>query len=102
MTETGPFTKALALRMERACKGIQFIGNDGKPYEPDWEADAKWYVACQIAEDMRDTNTVRDWAHFVLNGMEALTDEDVKDLFWPEDEPEGMPTEKELRYWRHG
>jgi len=103
MAEKGPFTQALALRMQRACKGIDFIGNDGKPYEPDWEADAQWFVAYQMAEQMHSDHTVKDWAHYVLNGMEPLTDEDVKEWFWPEDgDVTGLPSEEELRKWRHG
>jgi len=102
--QTGPFIKALAIRMERACLGIQFIGNDGKPYKRDYEEDARWYVAYQITADMRETYTTKDWAYFVLDGMQPLTDEDVREWFFPEDgdEIQGLPSEEELRKWLHG
>lgn len=102
--QTGPFIKAFALRIERALKGIEFIGNDGKPYERDYEADARWYVAWHMAEDMRETYMVRDWAEFCLNGMQPLTDEDVKEWFWPEDEDEitGLPSEEHIVKFFHG
>lgn len=101
--ETGPFIRAFALRIEKATSHIQFIGQNGKPRERDYEDEARWYVAVQMASEMHSDHTVKDWAHYVLNGMQPLTDEDVKEWFWPEDGPiTGMPSHKELVRWFHG
>lgn len=102
--QTGPFIKALAIRIERATKHIEMNGNDGKPRKRDYEDEARWYVAYQMAEDMRGDYTTKDWAHFVLDGMQPLTDEDVKEWFFPEDgeEIQGLPHDKELVTWFHG
>jgi hypothetical protein len=95
--------QALANRMKEACVGIDFIGNDGKPYNRDYERDALWYTAYHIAEGMTDGMRTKDWAHFVLDGMEALSCQDVVDHFYPEgDEAQHLPTEEECVKWLHG
>ena len=96
--------QALANRMKSACEGIDFIGNDGRPYDKDYEREAIWWVSCQIAERMREDHTVKDWAHYVMEGMEALTVEDVSDFFYPEGEEwyRPLPTEEECVKWLHG
>lgn len=101
--QTGPFIKIFAERIKWALKGIQFIGNDGKPYERDYEEDARWYTAYHMAENMREDYTVKDWAHYTLNGMQPLTDEDVHDWFHDEDKHAMMwPSKEELISWFHG
>jgi len=92
--ETGPTIKMLASRMAEVTKKVDFIGRDGKPYERDYEADARWYVARHLADEMREDYTAKDWAHYVLEGMQPLTDEDVADFL-----VEGTPTDKEILAW---
>jgi hypothetical protein len=92
--ETGPAIKMLASRMAEVTKKVDFIGRDGKPYERDHEADARWYVAYNLAEEARDCNSARDWGHVFLNGMPPLTDEDVADYLI-----EGTPTDEEILAW---
>jgi len=92
--QTGPSIKMLASRFAEVTKKVDFIGKDGKPYERDYEADARWYVALQLAIEMHDDHTVRDWAHCVLNGMQPLTDEDVEEYL-----VEGTPTDEEILRW---
>lgn len=95
--------KALALRMKRACEGIDFIGNDGKPYDKDYDEEALRYVAYHIAEQMREDYRIWDWAHFVMEGMQPLSCEDVVDYFYPEGgEAMHLPTEEECVKWLHG
>jgi len=80
--ETGPHIKELAALIEKHTEDyVPFI-----PYKKrDYEKEARWYAAHQIAEEMRQSYTTKDWADFVLNGMQPLTDEDVKLLFDPEE-----------------
>lgn len=92
--ETGPAIKMLASRFAEVTKKVDFIGRDGKPYKRDYEADALWYVASCLAQEMRDDNTVKDWAHIVLGGMQPLSDEDVRDYLI-----EGTPTDTEILAW---
>jgi hypothetical protein len=33
---------------------------------------AYWFVAYQQASDLRDANTIKDWAHMLLNGCKPL------------------------------
>ena len=84
----------LASRFAEVCKKVDFIGRDGKPYERNWEADARWYVASCLAQEMRDDYTVKDWAHIVLDGLPNLSDEDVADYLI-----EGTPTDTEILAW---
>jgi len=103
--QTGPFIRAFAIRIEKATGHIDFIGNNGEPRKRDFEDEARWYVAYQLAQEYHECNTVKDWAHFMLNGMQPLTDEDVKEYFWPEEEDaeiKGMPSHAELVRWFHG
>ncbi len=91
--ETGPSIKLLASRFAEVTAKVDFIGRDGNR-EHDYEADARWYVAYNLAEEARDCNSARDWGHVFLNGMPPLTDEDVKDYL-----VEGMPTDAEIMAW---
>lgn len=105
--ETGPFIRAFALRIEKATSHIEMIGitpKGGEPRKRDYEDEARWYVGYHIAQEMHSDHTVKDWAHYVIEGMQPLTDEDVKEFFWPEDGEEitGMPSHKELVRWFHG
>lgn len=45
----------------------------------DYIAEAHWFVAFSIAECMREDYTTKDWAHYVKEGMQPQTDEDVED-----------------------
>jgi len=92
--ETGPAIKMLASRFAEVCKDVQFIGSDGKPYERDWEADALWYVARQLATEMMECYMSKDWAHCLLNGIQPLDDEAVYDYLI-----EGTPTDAEILKW---
>ena len=89
--QTGPNITEFAEHIKESLTGIDFIGRDGKPYERDWEADARWYTAYQMAEQMREDYTVKDWAYYTLDGMQPLTDEDVLEWFQAEDEETGDP-----------
>lgn len=101
--QTGPNIKEFAKRIEEATNHIDFIGNDGKPRNRDFEEEARWYTAYQMAENMRQDYTTKDWAYHTLDGMQPLTDEDVKDWFYDEDEKEwNWPTKEELISWFHG
>ena len=87
-----------AARIEKATSHIEFIGNDGSPRKRDYIDEAKWYVGYQIAAQMRDEYTVKDWAYYVVEGMQPLTDTDVLTWF----EAEGEPTDEQLVQWFHG
>lgn len=103
--KVGVYTRAFAKRIEDATSHIDFIGNDGKPRVRNYEDEARWYVAVHLAEDMRTDHTTKDWAHFVMEGMQPLNDQDIYEFFYPEDgEPGecGMPTREELIRWFHG
>lgn len=101
--QTGPTISRFASRIRVALKGIEFIGNDGKPYERDYEADARWYVAYQMAENMRECYGMKDWAYCVLDGMQPLTDEDVHDCFFDEEEKIWLwPMREDLIKFFHG
>ncbi len=101
--QTGPFIKAFAHRIERATKHIDFIGNNGSPRERNYEEEALWYVAVKLAEEYHGCNTIKDWAYFMLEGMEPLTDEGVREFFWPEDgEITGMPSHAAIVEFFHG
>ncbi len=106
--ETGPNITRLANHMRASVEGIQFIGNDGKPYERDYEADARWYIAYNIAMDMCETYRAKDWAHYVLEGMSKLGDEEVGEYCHytgSEEDKEawaGEPTKEEIIKWLHG
>ena len=101
--QTGPTITELAKRIEEALSGIEFIGRDGKPYERNYEEDARWFTAYHMAENMRSDYTSKDWAYYVLDGMQPLTDEDVKDWFYDEDEKKwNWPDDEYLVSWFHG
>lgn len=80
--ETGPHIKELAALIEKHTKDYVLLHTN---LPRNYEKEARWYAAYQIAEEMRECYTTRDWADFVLNGMQPLTDEDVKLLFDPEE-----------------
>ncbi len=101
--QTGPTITEFANRIKRALSGIQFIGRDGKPYERDYEEDARWFTAYQMAEDMHETYTIKDWAHYTYGGMQPLTDEDVHDCFYDEEEKMWLwPMREDLIKFFHG
>jgi hypothetical protein len=101
--QTGPNIQDFAKRIEEATSHIDFIGRDGKPRKRDYEDEARWFTAYQMAENMRADYTSKDWAHYVMEGMQPLTDEDVKDWFYDEDEKEwNWPNKEELIRWFHG
>ena len=89
--QTGPNIREFAKVIEEALNDIEFIGNNGMPYNRNYEEDARWYTAYQMAEDMRETYTVKDWAYYTQDGMQPLTDEDVREWFQDEDEETGDP-----------
>lgn len=89
--ETGPNIQAFAEHIKECLVNIEFIGRDGKPYERDYEDDAKWFTSIQIASAMREDYTVKDWAHFVYNGMQPLTDVEVREHFQEQHEETGDP-----------
>lgn len=90
--QTGPNIKEFAKQIKEATNHIDFIGNDGKPRKRDFEEEARWFVSYQMACDMCETYRAKDWAHYVLEGMQPLTDEDVREWFQEEDEETGDPT----------
>lgn len=92
--QTGPSIKLLASRFYALTAKADFIGRDGRPYDRDYEADARWFVAQQLATEMVQDYKTKDWAHFVLEGMQPLTDEDVRDYL-----VEGTPTDEEIIAW---
>ncbi len=92
--ETGPSIKMLASRMAEVTEKVDFIGRDGKPYQRDYEADAKWFVARHLAEEMMEVNTIKDWAHVILGGIRPLDDKTVQEYL-----VEGTPTDDELLRW---
>jgi len=97
--QTGPYIVAFALLIEQATGHIEMIGNNGKPRVRDYEAEARWYVAWHMANDMHSSYTSKDWAYCVLDGMQPLSDEDVKEFLYPEDEEPNIPTHEELIKW---
>lgn len=76
-------TKSLAQAIRKYTKGCL---EDKPEAERDYEQEARWFAAYQIASDMYETYTIKDWAHFVLNGMERLTETDVLEHFNDPDE----------------
>ena len=101
---TGPVIQALARKIEKVTGHIKIPCGKGKFEVRNHENEARWYVAYQIAELMREDYTTKDWAHFVLEGMQPLTDEDVKDHFYPEGDGDAsfLPTPEELLRWFRG
>ena len=93
--QTGPTIKMFASLLAKATENVEWATSKlTERKERDYEADARWYVAMNLAAEMREDYTTKDWAHFVLEGMQPLTDEDVHDFLI-----EGMPTDKEIRKW---
>jgi len=93
-TKPGPTIKEFAKRIEAAT-------HDLESSEPrNYEAEARWYAAYFIAEGMVSDHTTKDWAYFVLDGMQPLTDEDVRAFFDPEETNMCQwPTYWEIRQW---
>lgn len=101
--QTGPNIQAFAKRIEEATSQIDFIGRDGKPRKRDYEDEARWYTAYHIAENMRADYTSKDWAHYVMEGMQPLTDEEVREWFQESETSEPVwPSREELIRWFHG
>jgi len=101
--QTGPTITEFANRIRLALSGIEFIGRNGKPYERDYEEDARWFTAYQMAADMHETYTIKDWAYYTYNGMQPLCDEDVKECFYDEHEKVWLwPMREDLIKFFHG
>jgi hypothetical protein len=98
--QTGPNIKELALRIAQETRHIERFGQQNPP---DFEAEARWYVAWHMADEMRDCYGTKDLAYYTLNGMEPLTDEDVRERFYDEDEKKmNWPSAEELVKWFGG
>lgn len=107
--QIGPNIKRLAKHMQESVEGIDFIDHHGEPYERDYEADARWYVAYHTAIDWCETYKGKDWAVCVLDGMQPLSDQDVGEFCnyvpadgFPDDGFPGEPTKTEVIRWLHG
>lgn len=92
---TGPSIKMLASLFAKVTENVEWATSKlTERKERDYVADVCWYVAYNLAMEMKDDYTIKDWAHIVLGGMQPLSDEDVHDYLI-----EGMPTDKEIRKW---
>jgi hypothetical protein len=85
-------TASLAAAIERETEGME----DPPEGKRDYEKEAHWFVAYQIADAMREDYTTKDWAHFVQEGMQPQTDKDVEEWLVPEDEPWAQETEEHI------
>lgn len=56
-----------------------------KGKERDYKQEARWFVAYHLASDMRECYMNKDWAHYVLEGMQPLTETDVDEFMNPEE-----------------
>ena len=89
--QTRPNIEAFAQHIKKSLTGIDFIGRDGKPYERDYEEDARWFTSIQMASEMRETYRTKDWAHYVEEGMQPLDDNELREWFCVKDEESGDP-----------
>lgn len=57
-------------------------GEKGEPR--DYNKEARWLVSYYIAEEMCESYRAKDWAHYVQEGMEPLTEKDITEWLNPE------------------
>lgn len=48
-----------------------------------YEDEARWFTAFQLAEEMREAYTTKDWAHLIKDGLQPMTEEAVDEQFNP-------------------
>lgn len=66
--------------MKNAKELVDWIkANTSNTSEADAVPAALWFVAYREAEDDHGSNTVKDWAHVILNGLPGVTPEYVSD-----------------------